>query len=70
MVNEEGIHADLGKVELVKKWEAPTTLVEIGQFMGLARYYSQYISKDSDTANQDKIEYWNRVKFRRMHFRH
>ncbi|GJV60382.1 putative reverse transcriptase domain-containing protein [Tanacetum coccineum] len=43
VVNHNGIHVDLSKIEAVKNWKAPTTLSEIRSFLGLAGYYRCFI---------------------------
>nr|GEV16502.1 putative reverse transcriptase domain-containing protein [Tanacetum cinerariifolium] len=39
VVNSEGIHVDLNKIEAVKNWKPPKTPTEIRSFLGLAGYY-------------------------------
>ncbi|GKG50503.1 hypothetical protein Tco_0521603, partial [Tanacetum coccineum] len=36
MIDSNGIHVDLAKIESVKNWASPTTPSEIRQFLGLA----------------------------------
>nr|GEU60899.1 putative reverse transcriptase domain-containing protein [Tanacetum cinerariifolium] len=43
VVNSEGIHVDPSKIEAVKNWKPPKTPTEIYSFLGLARYYWQFI---------------------------
>nr|GEU37901.1 hypothetical protein [Tanacetum cinerariifolium] len=43
VVNQNGIHVDPSKIEVVKKWKAPTTPSEIRLFLGLAGYYQRFI---------------------------
>ncbi|KAJ0521711.1 putative nucleotidyltransferase, Ribonuclease H [Helianthus annuus] len=43
VVNKDGIHVDLSKVESIKNWPAPCTPIEIRQFLGLAGYYRRFI---------------------------
>ncbi|KAJ9556063.1 hypothetical protein OSB04_010677 [Centaurea solstitialis] len=50
VVNEEGIHVDPAKIEVIKKWEAPKTPTEIRQFLGLAGYYRRFIANFSKIA--------------------
>ncbi|KAJ9544811.1 hypothetical protein OSB04_024518 [Centaurea solstitialis] len=50
LVNEEGIHVDPAKIEVIKKWEAPKTPTEIRQFLGLAGYYRRFIANFSKIA--------------------
>nr|GEX89591.1 hypothetical protein [Tanacetum cinerariifolium] len=39
VVNQNGIHVDPGKIEVVKNWKAPTTPSEIRSFLGLAEAF-------------------------------
>ncbi|GKF20030.1 putative reverse transcriptase domain-containing protein, partial [Tanacetum coccineum] len=43
VIDREGIHVDLAKIELIKDWESPKTPTEIRQFLGLAGYYRRFI---------------------------
>ncbi|GKE77768.1 retrotransposon protein, putative, ty3-gypsy subclass [Tanacetum coccineum] len=43
VINSQGIHVDLAKIEAVKNWASPTTRIEIRQFLGLAGYYRRFI---------------------------
>ncbi|GKA85990.1 hypothetical protein Tco_0807644 [Tanacetum coccineum] len=44
VVNNEGIHVDLSKIEAVKNWKPPKTLTGICSFLGLAGYYRRFIA--------------------------
>nr|GEY49890.1 reverse transcriptase domain-containing protein [Tanacetum cinerariifolium] len=37
------VHVDPSKVEAIRNWSAPTTLMEVRQFLGLAGYYRRFI---------------------------
>ncbi|GJW33909.1 putative reverse transcriptase domain-containing protein [Tanacetum coccineum] len=39
VIDSEGIHVDLAKIDSIKDWASPKTLTEICQFLGLAGYY-------------------------------
>nr|GEY35071.1 putative reverse transcriptase domain-containing protein [Tanacetum cinerariifolium] len=39
----QGIHVDPAKIESIKDWASPKTLIEIRQFLGLAGYYRRFI---------------------------
>ncbi|GJV99281.1 retrovirus-related pol polyprotein from transposon TNT 1-94 [Tanacetum coccineum] len=43
VIDSQGIHVDLAKIEAVKDWASPTTPTEIRQFLGLAGYYQRFI---------------------------
>jgi len=43
IVSSEGIRVDPSKVEVVTRWERPTTPTKICSFLGLAGYYRKFI---------------------------
>ncbi|GJQ92652.1 putative reverse transcriptase domain-containing protein [Tanacetum coccineum] len=43
LINSQGLHVDLAKIEAVKNWASPTTPTEVCQFLGLAGYYRRFI---------------------------
>ncbi|GJW06186.1 putative reverse transcriptase domain-containing protein [Tanacetum coccineum] len=44
VIDSQGIHVDLTKIEAVKNWASPTTPTEIRQFLGLTDYYQRFIN--------------------------
>ncbi|GJR59870.1 hypothetical protein Tco_1502032 [Tanacetum coccineum] len=44
MINSQGIHVDLAKIEAVKNWASLTTPTEVRQFLGLAGYCRRFIN--------------------------
>nr|GFB85189.1 putative reverse transcriptase domain-containing protein [Tanacetum cinerariifolium] len=50
VIDSEGIHVDLVKIEAIKDWESPKTPTEIRQFLGLASYYRRFIEGFSKIA--------------------
>ncbi|GJR93096.1 putative reverse transcriptase domain-containing protein [Tanacetum coccineum] len=50
MIDSEGIHVDPTKIESIKDWASPKTLIEIRQFLGLAGYYRRFIEGFSKIA--------------------
>ncbi|GJT10115.1 putative reverse transcriptase domain-containing protein, partial [Tanacetum coccineum] len=43
VIDCQGIHVDLAKIESIKDWASPKTPTEIRQFLGLAGYYRRFI---------------------------
>ncbi|GKA43385.1 putative reverse transcriptase domain-containing protein [Tanacetum coccineum] len=43
VIDSQGIHVDPVKIESIKDWASPETLIEIRQFLGLAGYYRRFI---------------------------
>ncbi|GKE24880.1 putative reverse transcriptase domain-containing protein, partial [Tanacetum coccineum] len=50
VINEDGIHIDLSKIEAVKNWEAPRTPSKVCSFLGLVGYYRRFIKNFSKIA--------------------
>nr|GEV10596.1 putative reverse transcriptase domain-containing protein [Tanacetum cinerariifolium] len=50
VINSEGIHVDLAKIEAIKDWESPKTPIEIRQFLCLAGYYRRFIEGRKEEA--------------------
>ncbi|GJW30530.1 putative ribonuclease H-like domain-containing protein [Tanacetum coccineum] len=50
VIDSKGIHMDPAKIEAIKDWASPTTLIEIRQFLGLAGYYRIFIKGFSKIA--------------------
>ncbi|GJU45446.1 reverse transcriptase domain-containing protein, partial [Tanacetum coccineum] len=50
VINDNRIYVDPSKIEVVKNWKAPRTLIEICLFLGLAGYYRRFIENFSKIA--------------------
>jgi hypothetical protein len=46
----EGIKVDPGKVEAIKKWEAPITVKGVRSFIGFSNFYRGFIENFSEVA--------------------
>ncbi|GJV98778.1 putative reverse transcriptase domain-containing protein [Tanacetum coccineum] len=43
VIDRSGVHVDPAKIEAIKSWAAPTTPMEVRQFLRLAGYYRRFI---------------------------
>jgi hypothetical protein len=43
IVDENGVHVDPSKIQVIHDWPAPTTLTELRSFLGLANFYQQFV---------------------------
>nr|GEY51455.1 putative reverse transcriptase domain-containing protein [Tanacetum cinerariifolium] len=43
VIDSDGVHLDPTKVKAIRNWSAPTTPMEVRQFLGLAGYYRRFI---------------------------
>ena len=50
IVSVEGVSVDSQKVEAILNWKPPTSVLEIRSFLGLARYYHQFVEGFSKIA--------------------
>ncbi|GJV65522.1 putative reverse transcriptase domain-containing protein [Tanacetum coccineum] len=50
LIDSQGLHVDLAKIEAVKNWTSPITPTEIRQFLGLTGYYRRFIKYFSKIA--------------------
>nr|GEW48384.1 hypothetical protein [Tanacetum cinerariifolium] len=63
VIDSNGVHVDPVKVEAIRNWSAPTTPIEVRQFLGLAGYYQRFIedfsliSKPLSTLTQKNKKY-------------
>ena len=43
IVDEHGVHVDPAKIQVIRDWPAPTTLIELRIFLGLANFYRWFV---------------------------
>jgi len=43
MISKEGISVDPSKIQAVKDWPIPRTVMEIKSFIGLTGYYRRFV---------------------------
>ncbi|GJR51042.1 putative reverse transcriptase domain-containing protein [Tanacetum coccineum] len=63
MIDSEGIHVDLAKIEAIKDWTSPKSPTEIRQFLGLVGYYQRFIKGFSKIAKPMTKLTQKKVKF-------
>nr|GFA43915.1 putative reverse transcriptase domain-containing protein [Tanacetum cinerariifolium] len=51
VIDNQGIHVDLAKIESVKYWASPKSPTKIRQFLGLVGYYQRFIEGFSRMPN-------------------
>ncbi|GJZ59109.1 putative reverse transcriptase domain-containing protein [Tanacetum coccineum] len=63
VIDGEGIHVDLAKIESIKDWASPKSPMKIHQFLGLAGYYQRFIEGFSKIAKLMTKLTQKKVKF-------
>ena len=43
IIDEMGVHVDLAKIQVIRDWQAQTTLTELYSFLGLANFYCRFM---------------------------
>jgi hypothetical protein len=43
IIDEQGVHVDPAKIQVIRDWPAPTTLTELCNFLGLANLYCRFV---------------------------
>ena len=43
IIDEQGVHVDLAKIQVIRDWPAPTTLTELCNLLGLANFYRKFV---------------------------
>nr|GEX49178.1 reverse transcriptase domain-containing protein [Tanacetum cinerariifolium]GEX52845.1 reverse transcriptase domain-containing protein [Tanacetum cinerariifolium] len=56
LIDSQGLHVDLAKIEAIKNWASPTTPTEIRQFLRLTGYYRRFIKDFSKIAKSLTIK--------------
>lgn len=50
-VTTKGVPSMTAKLEAVRKWETPTSIIDIRSFLGFANYYQIFIPNHADIAS-------------------
>ena len=43
IIDKDGVHKDPEKIKVIRGWPPPTTVHEVRQFIGLSRFYQQFV---------------------------
>jgi hypothetical protein len=43
IIDQHGIHMDPSKIQVIRDWPFPTTLIELRSFLGLANFYCRFV---------------------------
>jgi hypothetical protein len=43
IVDQHGVHVDPAKIQVIRDWPAPTTLIELQSFLGLVNFYHRFV---------------------------
>eukprot|EP00253_Pinus_taeda_P024031 PITA_24031 len=43
IIDEQGVHVDPAKIQVIWDWPSPTTLTELRRFLGLANFYHRFM---------------------------
>jgi hypothetical protein len=43
IINQHGIHVDPAKIQVICDWPAPTTLIDLHNFLGLTNFYRRFV---------------------------
>ncbi|GJU90159.1 putative reverse transcriptase domain-containing protein [Tanacetum coccineum] len=57
VIDSSGVHVDPAKIEAIKNWAAPTTPMEVRQFLGLAGYYRSAPILSLPEGSEDFVVY-------------
>jgi hypothetical protein len=43
IIDEHGVHVDPTKIQVIRDWPTPTTLMELRSFLGLPNFYCRFV---------------------------
>ena len=62
-MSNEGISVDPAKIEAVKNWKAPRSVIEVRSFLGLGGYYRRFVKRFSKITAPLIALTWKRSKY-------
>ena len=61
IIDEQGVHVDPAKIQVIRDWPSPTTLTELRGFLGLANFYRMFVLGFSHiTWPLEALHFWGR----------
>jgi hypothetical protein len=43
IIDHNGVHVDPAKIQVIRDWPAPTTLIDLESFLGLGNFYRRFV---------------------------
>ena len=50
IVNGHGVHVDPAKIQVIRDWPTPRTIIELRNFLGFTKFYRRFVLGFSNIA--------------------